>query len=70
MRLGPRDLKEACDAWGRTPTTGSGYIGLSLWFLTYKARHGEKGFTVAEYGALVQLVRLELGDDTDYSQEV
>lgn len=51
-------LAEACHAW----QTG-GTLALSLWLSRYKPR-----FTTADYGALVRLVRAELGDTTDYSK--
>lgn len=58
------DRRVACEAWER-----SGCLGLSLWLLAYQKRRKRVGFTVAEYGELVSLVRAALGDDTDYSKE-
>jgi hypothetical protein len=62
LKLSLFDLRAACRAWNV-----SGSAGLGLWFGRYQERHGRKGFTVAEYGALVVLVREKLNDTTDYS---
>ena len=59
MTLNRTALREACEAWDH-----GGTLSLGLWLSRYKPR-----FSVADYGALVQLVRDELGDDTDYSKE-
>lgn len=52
-------IREACEAWQH-----GGTLSLGLWLSKYKPR-----YTVQDYGALVRLVRAELDDDTDYSQE-
>jgi hypothetical protein len=52
-------IAEACHAWEI-----GGSLALGLWLSKYKPR-----FSVADYAALVRLVRLELDDQTDYSQE-
>ena len=52
-------IREACEAWDH-----GGSLSLGLWLSRYKPR-----FNVADYGALVRLVRAEMGDDTDYSRE-
>ena len=53
-------IREACEAWQH-----GGTLSLGLWLSKYKPR-----FTVADYSALVKLVRAELDDDTDYSKEL
>lgn len=59
LKLSPAALREACHAWQI-----GGTLALGLWLARYKPH-----FTVADYGALVRLVRAELDDDTDYSKE-
>lgn len=51
-------IQAAAAAW-----QSGGTLMLGLWLARFK-----KHFTVADYGALVELVRAELNDDTDYSQ--
>ncbi len=53
------DIQSACHAWEM-----GGCLALSLWLGRYKPH-----FSVKDYGALVQLVREELNDDTDYGKE-
>lgn len=67
LTLNAADLAAACDAWGWTPLTGSGSMGLSRWLLEYKERTGHRGFTVEEYAAVLELVRAKTGDQTDYA---
>lgn len=67
MKLNETDLRAACDAWGWTPLTGSGSMGLSRWLLDYNERSGHRSFTTEQYAALVQLVRAKTGDTTDYA---
>ena len=62
LKISRRQLAAACDAWGRTPDTGGGTLGLGLWLSKHKPR-----FTVADYAELLAIVRAETGDDTDYS---
>lgn len=62
LTLSRRQLHAACDAWGRTPTTGGGTLGLGLWLSRHKDYH-----TVADYADLLAMVRAEMGDETDYS---
>lgn len=59
LTIGKRQLAEACKAW-----QVGGCLGLGLWLSRHKEYH-----TVADYGDLVAMVRAELNDDTDYSQE-
>jgi hypothetical protein len=56
------NLQAACDAWGRTPTAGGGSMGLSSW-LSKSHPH----YSVEQYAYLIQRVRAEIGDNTDYS---
>jgi hypothetical protein len=57
--LSKRQLREACAAW-----QSGGTLGLGLWLSKHTPR-----FTVAQYGDLVAMVRVELNDSRDYSQE-
>ena len=66
-QLSAADLQAACDAWGWTPATGSGSMGLSSWLLKYKERFGQRGFTADEYADLLTRVRAKTGDQTDYA---
>jgi hypothetical protein len=59
LKLLKRDLHAACNAW-----QSGGTLGLGLWLSKHKPH-----FTVADYGDLVELVRAELNDQTDYSKE-
>lgn len=56
LHLTRRQLADAAQAW-----QSGGSLGLGHW----AARQG----LGRAYGELVMLVRVELGDDTDYSQE-
>ena len=60
LALSETAIREACEAWDH-----GGSLSLGLWLSRYKPR-----FNVADYGALVALVRAEMDDDTDYSKEV
>jgi hypothetical protein len=60
--ISEEQLREACAAWGWTPDTGSGSMGLSSWM-----RRTLGSFTAAQYGQLVAQVRKRTGDTTDYS---
>lgn len=64
LSLLPRQLRAACDAWGWTLDTGGGSMGLALWLSRHKPR-----FNVQDYAELVEMVRAETGDTTDYSKE-
>jgi hypothetical protein len=64
LTIGKRQLRAACDAWGWTTDTGGGSMGLALWLSRHKAH-----FTVKDYSELIELVRAETGDTTDYSKE-
>lgn len=57
LHLTRRQLEAACEAWQR------GALGF------WAPRAKLKDWGVKVYGELVALVRAELGDDTDYSQE-
>jgi hypothetical protein len=59
LKVSRRQLREACAAW-----QSGGTLGLGLWLSKHKAH-----FTTHDYSELVGLVRVELGDQTDYSQE-
>lgn len=59
LRLSRAALREACHAW----QTG-GTLALGAWLAHYKPR-----FSTHDYGELVAMVRVELGDDHDYSQD-
>lgn len=63
LSLTPRQLREACHAW---QVGGSVMLGRCLGGIKEK-RTGRRAFTVAEYSALVNLVREHLEDQTDYS---
>lgn len=58
LTIGKRQLAQACEAW-----RSGGCLAIGLWLSRHKAH-----FTVADYGELVGLVRVELGDDTDYAE--
>lgn len=58
LRLTPNQLREACRAW----EIGAPYFG--AW-----AVRELKPLTVQRYSELIALVRRELNDTTDYSQE-
>ena len=58
LKLSRPALREACEAWK------DGTLALGAWIAKYKPR-----FSTADYGALVAMVRAELKDDKDYSQE-
>lgn len=59
ISLTPRHLREACAAW-----RDGGTLALGAWLARYKPR-----FSTKDYSDLVQLVREELQDYTDYSKE-
>lgn len=59
LHMTDAEITAACHAW-----ESGGCLGLGLWLSRFKKHH-----SVGDYAALVQLVRDELGDDTDYSQE-
>lgn len=59
LSISKRQLRTACDAWA-----SGGCLGLGLWLSRHKEYH-----TVADYGELVALVRVEIGDTTDYSKQ-
>lgn len=59
LKLNPHQLAAACEAW-----QSGGTLGLGLWLSKHKPH-----FTVADYGELVEMVRAELNDATDYSKE-
>lgn len=52
-------ITEACHAW-----QSGGTMGLSLWLSRYKPH-----FSVKDYSDLIELVRDETNDTTDYSKE-
>jgi hypothetical protein len=60
LKVSKRQLKEACHAW-----ESGGTLALGLWLSKHKPH-----FTVRDYGDLVELVRVELNDTVDYSQEI
>jgi hypothetical protein len=59
LTIGKRQLRAACDAW-----QSGGTLALGLWLSRHKAH-----FTVKDYSELVEMVRAETGDTTDYSKE-
>ena len=65
VKITGAQLREACHAW---QVGGSMMLGRCLGGIK-EAKTGKRGFTTAEYGALVQLVREHTGDQVDYSQE-
>lgn len=59
LTLGRRQLREAAQAWNI-----GGTLALGLWLSKHKPH-----FSTRDYGELVGMVRMELGDQTDYSKE-
>lgn len=59
LHLTRGQLRTAAQAW-----ESGGCIGLGHW----AARAGLRDYGATVYGELVGLVRVELGDETDYSQ--
>lgn len=59
LHMTDAEIASACHAWD-----SGGSLSLGLWLSRYKPH-----FSVNDYADLVQLVRDELGDSTDYSQE-
>lgn len=59
LTISRRQLLEACHAW-----QSGGTLGLGLWMSRFKPH-----FSVGDYSEIVALVRAELNDTTDYSQE-
>lgn len=59
LTISRRQLHDACAAW-----QSGGTLGLGLWLSKHKAH-----FSTRDYAELVGLVRTELNDWTDYSEE-
>lgn len=57
--IGRTQLREAARAW-----ESGGTLSLGRWLSKHKPH-----FSTGDYGELVLLVRAELGDDKDYSEE-
>ena len=62
VKLSEAQLREACDAWGWTPESGSGTMGLSNWM-----RRTLGSYTADQYGDVIAQVRRKTSDTTDYS---